>query len=281
MKAHVWVLLFFISTSLWATDACRPPENRALIIGHTYDLDWFTTFRMKNSARLMGYKIRFKDLRTIQSDVEALRSIDALLIPGGADIHPNYYMRDSLPPEILATVQKFQSYYIASKEGEVRDPHEYSLLLTYGSSPEFTTLPFLGICRGMQMMAVAKGIPLIVDIKAELGIKNRHNRFDRFHVTDEVSAMGDLFPAGTNIGFKLHHQNPRMDYLQSYAYRHPEVKVTANSFKGKLVEAIEFTDRPALGLQFHPEKSLPKVKHRIFKWLLEKACIRSQQGVSK
>jgi len=103
MKTHGWVwgtLVALTVTSAFATESCRPKDNRTLIVGHTYKLDWFTTFRMKNSARLLGYKIKFKDLREIQADSEALGSIDGLLVPGGADINPTYYNKPTLPQEV-------------------------------------------------------------------------------------------------------------------------------------------------------------------------------------
>lgn len=283
MKTYGWVLACLLSVpmSALATTSCRPKDNRALVIGHTYKLDWFTTFRMKNSARLLGYKIKFKDLRAIQADVEALNSIDALLVPGGADINPSYYNRATLPQEVQDQINEHKHLYNASAEGDARDPHEYSLYVTYFGNPQYATLPALGICRGMQMMSVARGIPLVLDIKAELGIKNRYNKFDRFRVTEEGGVMGDIFPSGTALGFKYHHQNPRLDYLQRYPERHPEARVTATSWSGRITEAIEFTDRPALGIQFHPEKSLPSVKHRIFKWFLTEACEHTHQGAKK
>ncbi|MBY0515933.1 MAG: gamma-glutamyl-gamma-aminobutyrate hydrolase family protein [Bacteriovoracaceae bacterium] len=280
MKTYGWVLaiLFTLPLTGRAAESCRPKDDRAIVIGHTYKLDWFTTFRMKNSARLMGYKIKFQDLRSFASPEEGLRSVDALLVPGGADIDPNYYTKASLPAELLATIEKFKSYYRASDEGKERDPFEYSVYQTYYQSPEFTQLPALAICRGMQMMAVAKGVPLVLDIKAEMGIANRHYKFDRFHVTDASGIMGELFPEGSNIGFKLHHQNPRIDYMTSHPDRFPEIKISATSWDGRILEAIELQDRTAIGVQFHPEKSFPKVKHRFFRWLLKNACEYTHQG---
>ncbi len=118
----------------------------------------------------------------------------------------------------------------------------------------------------------------MLDLKAELGIKNRYNRLDRFYVSSPNTTMAQLFPKGSALGFKYHHQNPRLDYLTHYADRHPDVRISATSWSGRVVEAIELSDRPALGVQFHPEKSFPAVKHRIFKWLLTHACERSHQG---
>ncbi len=247
------------------------------MVGHTHTLDWFTTFRLQNSARMLGYQVRFSDMRG-KSPAKALREVDALLVPGGADINPSYYAKEDLPPEILALVERHRRHYESTREGARRDPFEYGVYRAYFGQPEFATLPALGICRGMQMMAVAKGIPLVLDIKAETGIDNRRKRFDDFDVARGDNLMSKIFPEGEERGYKNHHQNPRMDYLTAYPARHPDVKITATSQGGKILEAMELTDRPALGVQFHPELSFPAVKHRIFSWLLTSACERTHHG---
>lgn len=279
MRTHGWAFLLLALMPL-ATHAsiCRPKDGRTLVIGHPYKLDWFTTFRLKNSARLLGYRIKFQDLKATNDYQAALRKVDAVLVPGGADINPSYYTYDGLPVEFLELINRFKSYYQRTSEGGQRDPYEYNMYRAYFTSPEFATLPALGICRGMQMMAVSRGIPLVQDLKAEFNIPNRRHRFDRFEVSDASGVMGELFPEGSQWGYKNHHQNPRYDYLAKYPAQHPEVKVTATSQQGRIVEAIEMSDRPALGVQFHPEKSFPYVKHRVFSWLLTSACERTHNG---
>jgi putative glutamine amidotransferase len=282
MKFPGWILVFLVVWgSAFFADAspneCKPKDNRAVVIGHTYHLNWWMRTRLRSSARVMGYKLKLYDLRTAPSIEEGLKSVDGVVFPGGADINPDLYTRQDLPSDVLQTILDFKKYYKPSREGTVRDPFELGVYQTYYASEEFSELPVLGICRGMQMMAVSKGIPLLQDVRAELGIRNRYNRFDRFTVTDSQSVMSDLFPAGSALGFKYHHQNPRMDYLMKFGQEHPEVKITASSWSGRIVEAIELTDRLALGVQFHPEQSFPKVKHRVFRWLLNHACERTHK----
>jgi putative glutamine amidotransferase len=275
MKFPGWIVIFLIifGSAFFQADATtRCQTSKTIILGHTYDLNWWMRTRIASSARVMNYKLEFYDLRQAPSIEEGLKKVHAVVFPGGADINPDLYTRDDLPKEFLDTIAQFRSYFNASLEGQIRDPFEYATYKTYYENDEFKELPVLGICRGMQMMAVTKGIPLLQDIRAELGIRNRYNRFDRFFISDKESLMSELFPAGWSRGFKFHHQNPRMDYLTSYQASHPDVKITASSFNGRLVEAIELSDRPALGVQFHPEQSLPRVKHRVFSWLLNQAC---------
>lgn len=273
-KLSIYIGLILLSITLFSPKVfarCVPKDNQSLIIGYSYDLNWWVRKRLASSARVMKYKIQFYDLRRSPSIEEGLKNVHAIVLPGGADINPDLYFRETLPQEIQDRIQNFRHLYKASREGDVRDPFEYNLMQTYYNDDKFSQLPLLGICRGMQMMSVAKGIPLILDLKAELGIRNRMNRVDRFFVSDKNSLMSEMFPRGVARGYKLHHQNPRMDYL-SQSSDYPEVKITATSFTSRIIEAIELTNRPALGVQFHPEQSLPKVKHKIFGWLLKEAC---------
>jgi gamma-glutamyl-gamma-aminobutyrate hydrolase PuuD len=274
--AHGWALLVGLCLTFTAI-ASTCLINRPIIIGHTYELDWITRFRLKNSAREMNYEVQFKDLRTDNWEKE-LTKIDALLVPGGADIHPGLFATKDLTPEMKQQIESHRKYYRPSDEGKERDPFEYQVFQTYFNDDKFKTLPALGICRGMQMMAVSQGVPLVQDLKAELGLENRNYSFDTIDVIDNESIVAKMFPEGQASGLKIHHQNPSFKFFNEV--KHRDLKVTATS-QGLLTEAIESLSRPAIGLQIHPEKSFPSVKHSVFKWLLSHACERVQQGEIK
>ena len=84
--------------------------------------------------------------------------------------------------------------------------------------------------------------------------------------------MSKLFDDGSIKGFKMHHQGIRMDYYEENRHDYPLTKVTAISHGGKIAEAIEYTHRPALGVQYHPEKSFTYAARPVFEWFFEKAC---------
>lgn len=48
--------------------------------------------------------------------------------------------------------------------------------------------------------------------------------------------------------------------------------MSAYSNKGLIAEAIEYVDRTALGVQYHPELSFSTAAFPVFKWFLTKAC---------
>ncbi|HXH74973.1 MAG TPA: gamma-glutamyl-gamma-aminobutyrate hydrolase family protein [Bacteriovoracaceae bacterium] len=251
--------------------ACKLPQGETITVGCTYRCDFFYRFRLRLAALVTGYPIRFVNMRLFAQLTQAMDSVDAILLPGGADINPDYYL-DSVTPELAKYTRENMQLVRHSNEGIYRDGFEHSLIQAYSTDTTFEKLPMLGICRGMQMMSVAHGIPLYLDIKTELGIKNRNNLFDRINLEEGPSLMSELYGNKKFRGFEKHHQGIRMSYYRDHQSDFPLTRVTATSNKGLIAEALEFTHRPALGVQYHPEKSFTRTSFPIFKWFLTKAC---------
>lgn len=269
MIKSLFALLIVVST--FPSFACDLPRGESLRIGCSYDCDFFYRFRIIMTAWGMGYKTEFVNLQH-QSDMKkAMAEVDAILIPGGADIDPKYYV-DKVSPELREYTQKNLHLVDFSREGANRDPFEYSLVKTYSEDDAFRELPLLGVCRGLQMMSVVKGIPLYLDIKTELGIRNRRNVFDRIQLAESESLLQNIYTADSFKAFKLHHQGIRVPYYEQHMSRFPKTKVTAYSHGRKIAESIEYTHRPALGVQFHPERSFSGTSVPVFRWFLNKAC---------
>ena len=250
---------------------CELPRGEALKIGCSYNCDFFYRFRLTMTSLMMGYKTQIVDMRYMGDMKEALSEVDAVLLPGGADIDPKYYLNE-ITPELRDYTEKNLHLVKFTEEGRKRDPFEYSLVKLYSDDETYKDLPMLGICRGLQMMSVAQGIPLYLDIKTELGIKNRKNLFDRIMLTQEdPTVMNSIYRKNVK-GLKLHHQGIRVSYYQENQSNFPNAKVTAYSNNGKIAEAIEYTHRPALGVQYHPERSFSGASVPVFRWFLNKAC---------
>lgn len=252
--------------------ACELQPGEKIRVGCTYDCDFFYRFRLIMTGWGLGYATEFVNLHGSNDVVRAMASVDGVLLPGGADIDPKYYL-DSVTSELRDYTKRNLGLVHFSKEGEERDPFEYQLVKTYSRDEQFKTLPMLGICRGLQMMSVAQGIPLYLDIATELQMKNRYNLFDRVTIDEDSSSLFDgLYKKNSLKGFKFHHQGIRVPYFDSHRANFPDTRLTAFSHQRKIAEAIEYTHRPALGVQFHPEKSFPATSSPIFKWFLKKAC---------
>lgn len=269
MKKFI-LLGLLLATPEMASAKCDLPAGETLKIGCTYNCSFFYRLRLKTTAWAMGYKLSISNLSQSPDYLQKMEEVDGILIPGGADIDPKYYL-DHITPELRSYTEENLNLVKFSKEGERRDPVEYSIVKNYSENDKFENTPMLGICRGLQMMSVGQGIPLYLDIKTELGIKNRINRFDRVYTEESDSLMSELYGKATK-GFKIHHQGIRVDYFQEHQHDFPHARVTAYSNQGKIAEAIEYTHRPAIGVQFHPEKSFTHNTAPILRWFLNKAC---------
>jgi putative glutamine amidotransferase len=161
--------------------------------------------------------------------------LDGVLFTGGGDIHPQTYGEEPNP---------------AASEIDVdRDQAEFALLqmvLHHG-------IPFLGICRGIQVINVGLGGSLYVDIASQHPDALKHDYYPdypRDHIAHTVhihnlSRLHEILGASEVQVNSLHHQA---------IYRlAPGLLVTAHSPDG-LVEGIELTDHPfGLAVQWHPE----------------------------
>ena len=163
-----------------------------------------------------------------------LDRVDGLMVIGGADLDPAVYG----PERSEAT------------ENTYRDRDEFELALTRGALER--GLPFLGICRGMQLLNVALGGTINQNLVAADGT-NPHRRIVGTFVGTEHDI--DLDPgslAARATGEEIHearcHHHQAIDRLGS------GLLVTGSARDG-VPEAIELEgdDGWVLGVQWHPE----------------------------
>ena len=271
MKTLILASVVLFSASI-AQAKCKLPAGEKIIVGCTHKCDFSTRSRLKAAGALLGYRVKVTDLSINKVASSALGSVDSVIIPGGADIHPKFYLKD-VTPELREYTQNNLHLVEFTEEGKKRDLFEYTLVkLFLAGEAQFKKLPMLGICRGMQMMSVAQGIPLYLDIKTELNIPNRRYKFDKINIEEQGGLMSSLYGEKKFRGWEMHHQGIRVDYFEAHKNEYPNVRVDAFSNDGKVAESIEYKGRNALGVQYHPESSLPKTTYPVFKWLLTKAC---------
>jgi gamma-glutamyl-gamma-aminobutyrate hydrolase PuuD len=271
MKTLLFFLFLFLSLS-FAHGACKLPVSEKITIGCTYKCDIFTKTRLKAVGARLGYRVKFTDLSTDDHFSGSLAGVDSLFIPGGADINPKFYLKDVTDDLRQYTEQNLHLVNF-TEEGKKRDLFEYTILKRIiNQASDYKKFPVLGICRGMQMMSVAQGIPLYLDIKTELGIPNRRHKLDEVSITSSESLMDYLYGDKNFRGYQLHHQGIRVDYYEAHKNDFPSVNVSAFSNQGLVAEAIEYKGMTALGVQYHPEFSLPETAYPIYKWFLTKAC---------
>ena len=215
-----------------------------------------------------GIPLIIPPLTSHHSLLTTLDRIDALLLSGGADINPLFQGEEPLP-----------------QLGGVNDERDLpELLITRLAFNR--QMPILGICRGIQTMAVALGGKVAQDISlSQSPSKEKGNTTPIKHSQD----AGRNVPTHTitiNPGTLLHAiftQYSRVSngtvavtipvnsfHHQAVLEPGPHFRVVATAPDG-IVEAIESTEhKPMLGVQWHPEcmgeDGLP-----LFRWLVDEA----------
>src|SRR6478609_6858504 len=155
--------------------------------------------------------------------------LDALVISGGADIHPARYGADPHPR--------------SAGWREDRDAWEVALL----DAAEAIRLPVLGICRGMQLMAVHAGGHLHQHTPDVVDHDEHSPGGDEFGEIEVTTVPGSRVAAliGERLTVSCHHHQSVLE--------HPGYHATAHAADGT-VEAIEAADdRFWVAVQWHPE----------------------------
>jgi putative glutamine amidotransferase len=155
--------------------------------------------------------------------------LDGLVLAGGSDVNPSRYGRDPEP--------------MTAGWVDERDVSELALL----DAAADLELPTLGICRGMQLMAVHAGGTLIQHVPDVVG-NDDHSPGPGRYQDNPVSVV-----AGTRLAEILGRSATAHCHHHQAVEAHPGFGAAAFSVDG-LVEAIDHTDRPFwLGVQWHPE----------------------------
>ena len=161
-----------------------------------------------------------------------LDHVDALVVIGGADLDPRSYGQE---PE-------------AAVEANYRERDDFEIALTRAAIAR--GMPFLGICRGMQLLNVALGGTLLQSLTDAEG-NTPHRRIvgtfegneHEIHL-DPGSLAARALEEEIHIGRCHHHQS--VDRLGD------GLIVTGRARDG-VPEAIEMEDGWVLGVQWHPE----------------------------
>lgn len=175
-----------------------------------------------------------------------LEHIDGLLLTGGADINPLW-----TGEEPVAELSNINS---------TRDlPELLATRLAYNRQ-----IPILGICRGIQTLAVALDGKVRQHVASEIKHSQDAPREELTHsvtIGDGTTLRGIFGGAGRMFVNSIHHQ--------AVAAPGRRFRVSARAADG-VIEAIESNEyKPVIGVQWHPEW-LPEGAP-LFKWLIGEA----------
>lgn len=165
---------------------------------------------------------------------DALDAIDGLLLAGGSDVDPASYGAEPHPKTVGVL--------------PLRDACEIALL----RAALERDMPVLGICRGMQLMNVARGGTLIQHLTDFVGDRRHQPKLGDFEgtghpvVLTKGSAVAGAAGATELVAPSHHHQ--AVDRLGE------GVVISGRSVSDDLPEALELAGSSfAIGVQWHPE----------------------------
>jgi putative glutamine amidotransferase len=180
---------------------------------------------------------------------EAVRRTDGVLLTGGDDINPALY-GNGIPRKLMETVEE-------TPDGGARDLRELIIIDEIFRQRR----PVLAICRGHQLLNVAFGGGLLVDVARQLPGALNHRRMDKpLELVHEAALTpGSLLSKICKtavLGVNSTHHQAVLEPVGPFA-------ATARSRDG-IVEAMELKPECAglvpflLSVQFHPERLVQK-----------------------
>ncbi|MDZ8170928.1 gamma-glutamyl-gamma-aminobutyrate hydrolase family protein [Microbacterium xanthum] len=165
---------------------------------------------------------------------ELLDSLDGLVISGGQDVHPG-------------------RYGCAPESGRRYDPERDAFEIALVRGARERGLPLLGICRGLQVVNVAFGGTLVVDLPATADHAPVLAAADQARIRHDVdivagSALAAVYGTTRHRVNTIHHQ--AVDVVAE------GFRVSARADDG-VVEGLDGPDGwPFWAVQWHPEKLL-------------------------
>jgi putative glutamine amidotransferase len=190
----------------------------------------------EESIRRAGADVRVLD-RAIDRPEDVIRSAQGILLPGGGDVMPSIYGEAA------------HRTYSAAEPG--RDDYELELARRAVEAD----VPLLGICRGIQVLNVARGGSLVQDIQDEIGVTVNHTQRD-----SPVTIAHEVWISEGSLLDRLMRERLESDACPVNSRHHQAPKVlgaglivSATAPDG-VIEAIEDSSRRfCLGVQWHPE----------------------------
>lgn len=243
---------FDLETYLHSFYASFPEAQKTPVIGITSNyVDGDVTLRDRYYKQIIaagGTPVIIPPSHNKEVLINTLESIDGLLLTGGGDYNPLWGGED--PVKELHSINA------------ERDLPE--LLITRLAFNR--QIPMLGICRGIQTMAMALGGTVKQDINGEATIKHSQDaeRTEPTHTIniEEDSILYNIYGEKQMAVNSFHHQ--------VVATTGPHFRQSATSPDG-FIEAIESCEsKHFIGVQWHPEW-LEEDGLKLFKWLVESA----------
>ena len=204
-----------------------------------------------------GVPLIIPPLADTDSIINTLEHIDGLVLSGGADYNPLYANEEPIPA-------------LGGINSERDLPELLITRLAYNRQ-----IPILGICRGIQTLAMALGGKVLQDI-SHTAVKHSQDA-DRSEPTHSVTVVKDstlynIYSEAQRSTFNVQRSTLYVNsfHHQAVGDTGPLFCVTATAPDGT-IEAIESNEyKSILGVQWHPE-CLAEEGLPLFQWLVSEA----------
>lgn len=200
---------------------------------------------------------------------ECVRRTDGVLLTGGDDVDPSLYTG-----RISAKLRKTVN---VTPDGGARDLREITLVDEVFRQHK----PLLAICRGHQVLNVALGGSLVLDIASQIRGAINHRRMDRrsevvhdVHLTPD-SLLAKITGKRTLGVNSTHHQAvDRAAEPLEVTGRGPDGVAESMQLKPELAHLLPFL----LSVQFHPERLVDRHSaHRAIFTAFTRACAATRR----
>jgi putative glutamine amidotransferase len=190
----------------------------------------------EEAVRRAGGEVRVLDYEKDRPE-DVVNEVDGILLPGGDDVSPSLYGADT------------HAAFKAPESG--RDAYELELATRAGDAD----VPLFAICRGVQVLNVARGGTLVQDIPSELPDAIPHEVRDT-----PFTIAHDIWVSEGTLLHDLLHDRIDGDACPVNSRHHQAVQevgrglvVSATAPDG-VIEAVEDpSKRFCVGVQWHPE----------------------------
>jgi len=222
---------FFVIVAIGFFWGCAPDSPRkSVLISMYYPDSSYQNWLLHFDSTLVFYQAYGMPTDSLE---KILLEVDGLILTGGTDMHPSYHGKDSAVTQCGPIDIYRDSLEIALVE------HAFEI-----------KLPIFGGCRGMQLLNVAKGGSLIIDIPLETNSTiHQQKKGDAHHMVYCHPWLARILEKDSAEVNSNHHQ--AVDDLAS------GFKVLACA-QDSIIESVYWEDKTVhpfvLGVQWHPER---------------------------
>lgn len=234
-KLFLYLLIFSLTLSACSREL---PDKKVIIAiskgSGSEHYEQYAKWLQSVDSNIICIDLYFKSKKEA---MEIISKCDGLLLTGGPDIHPNRYGKSEDTNRCEIDLK--------------RDSLEFDII----DSALRKKIPIFGICRGLQILNVALGGTLIVDIPEDFGKKIKHRSDDGNICMHDVSIF-NLNSATSKI------ISQKSGQINSYHHQGinklaKDLIVTALA-PDSLPEAVELKDMDhksfLMAVQWHPER---------------------------